>query len=195
LALWKLRAITIEVTVKDSKPGDIRIMIKNSVGIFCAFALIFNSAFAAEQPEAWKLQVQQADAVWWEVAFNHCDEKKMTDMLSDDMEFVHDEIGIYQGKKAFVELTMQNVCKYSDMRREAVAGTVTYDPLRNARDNNKIYGVIVSGEHVFYEVNRGVAEKKVSRGRFTNVMLFDGVSWKLSRALSYGHQAIASDKK
>ena len=175
--------------------GDIEIMIKKSAAIFGAVALVLNVAFAEEQPEAWKLQVQQADAVWWEVAFNRCDEKKMTEMLSDDMEFVHDEIGVYRGKTAFVELTMQNVCKYSDMRREAVAGTVTYDPLRNVRDNNKIYGAIVSGEHVFYEVHPGVAEKKVSRGRFTNVMVFDGVSWKLSRALSYGHTAIATDKK
>jgi hypothetical protein len=170
-------------------------MIRKLGSIVGAIALVFNVAFAEEQPEAWKLQVQQADAVWWEVAFNHCDEKKMTEMLSDDMEFVHDEIGIYRGKTAFVELTMQNVCKYSDMRREAVAGTVTYDPLRNVRDNNKIYGAIVSGEHVFYEVHAGVAEKKVSRGRFTNVMVFDGVSWKLSRALSYGHKAIKADKK
>lgn len=169
-------------------------MIKSLMGAFVAVVLISGVAAASEQLDPWQAQVQQADSIWWEVAFNHCDEKKFTEMLSEDAEFIHDEIGIYRGKKDLVALIMKNVCQYSDMRREAVPATMRYDLLKDVRDN-KIYGAIVTGEQLFYAINPGKADKLVSRARFTNVMLFDGANWTLSRLLSYSHKSAASEKK
>jgi hypothetical protein len=159
----------------------------------CIF--LAKTVFAAASTELWLAQVKQADATWWEVAFNHCDKKRMENMLASDIEFVHDEIGIYRGKKAFVELTMENVCKYSDMRREAVPESMHYEPLRNAHDGNKLYGAVVTGEHLFYAVTSGKPDKLVTRARFTHVMLLNGKDWKLSRAISYGHRAVLPETK
>ncbi|MBV8665507.1 MAG: nuclear transport factor 2 family protein [Burkholderiaceae bacterium] len=160
-----------------------------------AAAPVFScKVFAAADNGSWLAQVQQADATWWEVAYNHCDEKKMNEMLADDMEFVHDEIGIYRGKKAFAELNMQNVCKYADRRREAAPGSMKYEALHNVRDGNKIYGAVVSGDNVFYDVQPGVPDRPISRAHYVHVMLFDGTSWKLSRAISWGHVPIFADK-
>lgn len=164
------------------------------VGVLsCVFLAKTVSAAASTEP--WLAQVKQADATWWEVAFNHCDKKKMEDMLASDIEFVHDEIGIYRGKKAFVELTMENVCKYSDMRRKAVPESMSYEPLRNVHDGNKLYGAVVSGEHLFYAVISGKPDQLVTRARFTHVMLLNGKDWKLSRAISYGHRAVLPENK
>ena len=70
------------------------------------------------------------------------------------------------------------------LRREAVAGTVKAFPLKNG---DKIYGVIISGEHVFYVTELGNAEFLDGRANFTEVWLMKNGDYKMARILSYNH--------
>ena len=163
----------------------------------CVSLLDSHMVFASDAADPWEAQIREADATFWLVAFNQCDEKRMHDVVTDDMEFYHDQIGIVRGKSNFVKLTLENVCTIPNLklRREAIPGTVTIEPLRDLRNGNKVYGAVVSGEHQFYSSEKGAPEVLGSKARFTHVMLRDGLVWRLARAISYSHKSAAADKK
>jgi hypothetical protein len=115
--------------------------------------------------------------------------------LTDDVEFVHDQVGITRGREQMVSLTKKGVCSIPGLRlrREQIAGSVHYYPLM---DRGKVYGAVVSGEHQFFASENGAAEILDSRARFTHVLLRKQGAWKLSRIVSYDHEMITlSDGK
>jgi hypothetical protein len=146
-------------------------------------------SFAAAPADNWEAGVRQADADYWEAAFNHCDLKRMRTLITDDVEFFHDVIGVTRGKANFVSLTEKNVCTVPNvkLRRVAVDGTVTIEPLRDVRQGDKVYGAIIQGRHRFYVSENGAPEVLDDEARFFHVMLLQNGVWKLARAISYSH--------
>src|SRR5205085_11416219 len=43
-------------------------------------------------------------------AYNHCDLKTLDAMVSDDLEFYHDQTGLSVGKDPFIAAIKQNIC-------------------------------------------------------------------------------------
>lgn len=136
--------------------------------------------------------LQQFDAAYWQ-AYNSCDVATMEKMSADDLEFYHDQGGVMKGVPAFASAMKNNICGNPNIkvRREAVAGTIRVFPMR---DKGKVYGAVMSGEHQFYNANKGV-ETQGSRARFTHMLLLKDGVWKISRVLSYDHIAPKFDNK
>ena len=65
-----------------------------------------------------------------------------------------------------------------------MAGTVNVFPLKNG---DKIYGAVISGEHLFYVTELGKAEFLDGRANFTHVWLLKNDGYKMARILSYNH--------
>lgn len=55
------------------------------------------------------------------------------------------------------------------------------------RDNGKLYGAIISGEHYFYRVTEGQPDRLTGKARFTHILLLKDGVWQVARVLSFDH--------
>jgi ketosteroid isomerase-like protein len=112
-------------------------------------------------------------------AYNHCDLKTLGDMVSDDLEFYHDQTGLAVGKAPFLASIKQNIC--GKVERSLKPGSLEAHQLKN-------FGAVEIGEHYFHHPGRESMDG-VGMGKF--VMIWqnkDGV-WKLTRVISYDHES------
>jgi ketosteroid isomerase-like protein len=137
----------------------------------------------AQTPPAWQTAVQQADDAYW-AAYNRADPQAMNAFLADDVEFYHDRGGMIKGKAALSAVNDGMATSKNKIRREAAAGTVHIFPMRN---DNDVYGAIVTGEHLFYVTPKDKPEFFVGRSYFTQLMLLQNGAWKVARIFSYEH--------
>jgi hypothetical protein len=96
-------------------------------------------------------------------------------MVSDDLEFYHDQTGLSVGKEPFLAAIKQNIC--GKVQRELLSGTLEVYPLKG-------YGAVEIGIHRFRHPENA---ENVGDAKF--VMLWqnkDGV-WKVTRVISYNH--------
>jgi hypothetical protein len=142
------------------------------------------------QPELTE-QIAKADRELFDLFFvQPCHEPSFRLLLADDVEFYHDKDGFnVKSANDFMGAYRRNCTSRADpktwrSRRELVASTLQVDPVPG-------YGAMEAGDHLFYE-RKGVdgAEKLAGRARFAMVWVLgaDG-KWRLSRVLSFGHQA------
>ena len=126
------------------------------------------------------------DSTFW-AAYNNCDIAGMQQYLTDDVEFYHDKGGITIGKEKLITTIKNNLCSNPNfgLRREAVKHSVHVYPLMN---NGAMYGAIISGEHVFYILEKGKPERLDGQAKFTHLWLLKDNIWKTSRILSYDHR-------
>ena len=141
------------------------------------------------------LQAQNGDQIsrrsldihstFW-AAYNTCNLTAMPNFFTGDVEFYHDKGGITKGIDALMNVSKKNLCSNPDfrLRREALKQTLHVFPLYS--DGN-IYGAILSGEHVFYIIEKG-KEHLDGHANFTHLWLFKDGAWKMSRILSFDHR-------
>ena len=119
-------------------------------------------------------------------AFNTCDVKTFSAYLTDDVEFYHDESGLMVSSKTQSD-GLKTRCaeqgKNGILRRELVKSSLQVYPLPN-------YGALEIGKHQFYRTQPGQKEKLTTVAKFMNIWQKKDGAWKLSRIVSYDHQAI-----
>ncbi len=130
--------------------------------------------------------IQKQDSLFW-VTYNTCDIEKSRSFLTEDVEFYHDKGGLTIGKENVINTFKKNLCSNPDfrLRREAVEKSVKVFPLQNG---NTVYGAILSGEHLFYILEKGRDERLDGLSNFTHVWLLKDGKWQMSRVLSYDHR-------
>ncbi len=121
------------------------------------------------------------DSLFWQ-AYNACDIDQMGDFFTEDVEFYHDKAGLTTTRARFMETVKNGLCGNENfrLRREAVEGSVAVYPLEG-------YGAILTGEHVFYVLEKGKPERLDGLAKFTHVWLYKDGVWKMARILSYDH--------
>jgi hypothetical protein len=136
-------------------------------------------------PDAVTGAVLERDRAFW-AAYNRCDVPAMADFFTEDIEFYHDRGGATIGHAPFVAELRNGLCGNPDsrLRRDAVEGTVKLYPMKK---NDVVYGAVLSGEHVFYVVDKGKEPRLDGRGRFTHLWLVKDGVWRMSRVLSFDH--------
>ena len=141
-------------------------------------ALILAAPAAADAEQ----RVRAADAAFW-LAFNHCDEAAMAKLLAPDVEFYHDKTGLTASRAAVVQSLMKGPCGTPGLhvRREAVAGSVAYDPVPG-------HGAILTGRHRFYAQDGAAPERLDGEARFAVVWRSANGRWQMRRILSYAHR-------
>jgi len=155
-----------------------------SIGLLICF---YSQKTHAQTEQQVTATILHLDSLFWN-AYNSCDTGKFKNFFTNDVEFYHDKGGATFGIQALVASFNKNLCGNSDfrLRREAVEGTVKVYPLKKSEE---IYGAVISGEHVFYIIQKGKPELLDGQASFTHLWLLKNGEWKMARVLSYNHHA------
>ncbi|HET6557899.1 MAG TPA: nuclear transport factor 2 family protein [Prolixibacteraceae bacterium] len=156
--------------------------------IICLVLLFSNHAFSQNSEQQVIKALTENDSVFW-TGYNTCNLEVMSRFLSSDMEFYHDQGGITLGIEEMMKSMQKNICKDPNrkVRRELVPGTFQLFLLK---DNNIIYGAILSGDHYFYNSHGGGKETKDGIAKFTHLWLLQDGTWKMNRILSFDHKGL-----
>jgi Domain of unknown function (DUF4440) len=141
-----------------------------------------SGAQSAGQPDPLFTTIQSLDTKLFD-AYNSCDLSTLGAMVSDDLEFYHDQTGLAVGKAPFLAAIKQNIC--GKVQRKLLPDTLEVYPLKN-------YGAVEIGTHQFHQPKR--PEEGAGDAKF--VMLWqnkDGV-WSLTRVISFDHKQVVSAK-
>ena len=112
-------------------------------------------------------------------AYNHCDLEKAASLLSDDLEFYHDQSGLDTSKASVVAALKNNIC--GKVTRELVPGSLKIYPLKG-------YGAVEIGVHLFHHPGHEDTEP-VGEGQFVQIWHNDNGVWKLTRVISFDQHA------
>ncbi|MCB9346071.1 MAG: nuclear transport factor 2 family protein [Lewinellaceae bacterium] len=151
-------------------------------------SLFFLSSLSAQVEENTELfqTLRAKDSLLFNVGFNTCDISQFKALVSEDMEFYHDQSGITGSKADFIAGMENGLCKMEyKARRELVEGSLRVFPMNN---NGNLYGAIQTGEHRFYAKYPEKEEVLTSTAIFTHLWLLEEGEWRLSRVLSYDHK-------
>jgi len=154
---------------------------------FFCFTSTFLFGQVQQKSELYKTIISK-DSLLFDVGFNTCDISQFENLLSTNLEFLHDKDGI-SGKKEFLYNLKNGLCSSPDKyqsRRELIKLSTEIYPLYK---NDTIYGAIQNGAHRFYETFAGKKESFASSAKFSNVWVLENGQWKLTKSLSFDHQA------
>lgn len=112
-------------------------------------------------------------------AYNHCDLTTLGAMVTDDLEFYHDQTGLMVGKAPFLAAIKQNIC--GKVARTLVPGSLEVYPLKG-------YGAVEFGVHRFH--HPGHAEEGEGEARFVTLWQSKDGVWKVARVISYSHETV-----
>jgi hypothetical protein len=113
-------------------------------------------------------------------AFNRCDLAEFRKYFAEDVEFYHDKSGLSRSRENLLESVKNNIC--GKVRRELVPGTLQVYPIPG-------FGAVQTGVHRFYEVSAKGAGKLTGEAKFLHIWQNDGGSWRITRVVSYAHEA------
>ncbi len=113
-------------------------------------------------------------------AYNHCDLEKLGTLVTDDLEFYHDQTGLSVGRAIFIESIKTNIC--GKLQRKLISGTLEVYPLKG-------YGAVEIGVHRFYHPGRDRSEP-VGEAKFVMLWQNKDGAWRLTRVISYDHAAV-----
>ncbi len=137
-------------------------------------AAVFASAQTAQHPTALFKTVQAEDARLF-TAYNHCDLTTLGDMVSDDLEFYHDQTGLTVGKAKFLAAIKENIC--GKVHRQLLLDTLEVYPIRG-------YGAVELGIHRF---SHPQDPGNIGDARFVMLWQYKDGAWKVTRVISYEH--------
>jgi hypothetical protein len=154
-----------------------------AIALFSTFALPL--AGKTQHPDELSRLILAKDSLFW-LSYNNCDTTGYERFFTNDVEFYHDKGGTTMGVSGLALSIKKNLCSNSDfrIRRQAIEGSLQVFPLKNA---GQVYGAILSGEHVFYILEKGKPARLDGRARFTHLWLLKSGDWKMARILSYDH--------
>ncbi len=112
-------------------------------------------------------------------AYNHCDLKTLGAMMSDGLEFYHDQTGLSVGKEPFIAAIKQNIC--GKVERTLVPGSMEVYPLKG-------YGAVEIGVHRFHQAAH--PEDPGGEAKFVTLWQNKNGAWKVTRAISFNHEPI-----
>ena len=122
--------------------------------------------------------IQSLDAQLFN-AYNQCDLAALGAMVSDDLEFYHDQTGLSVGKAPFIAAIKQNIC--GKVERTIVPGSMEVHPLKG-------YGAVEIGVHRFHHPGR--PEDGVGEAKFVTLWQNKEGAWRVTRAISYNHESV-----
>lgn len=156
----------------------------------CSRQIVPINTYSPERREIFA-QLQTQDSLLFEWGFNQCDTARVGQLISEDLEFYHDQGGITPSKEAFLR-SVTGLCKLDyKPTRELDANSLEVHLLKN---NGTLYGAIQSGTHRFYGQKGNEPKYLTSTAKFTHLWILEGGDWKLKRVLSYDHVSRPSAK-
>jgi uncharacterized protein DUF4440 len=145
-----------------------------SLLVLLSLCVVRVDAQSTGQPDPLRNTIQSLDAKLFD-AYNHCDLTTLGAMVSDDLEFYHDQTGLSVGREPFLAAIKQNIC--GKVQRELLSGTLEVYPLKG-------YGAIEIGIHRFHHPQ---SPENVGDAKFVMLWQNKDSVWKVTRVISYDH--------
>ena len=145
-----------------------------SLLVLLSLCVVRTDAQSAAQPDPLFTTIQFLDTKLFD-AYNHCDLATLGTMVSDDLEFYHDQTGLSVGKEPFLAAIKQNIC--GKVQRELLSGTLEVYPLKG-------YGAVEIGIHRFHHPKNS---ENVGDAKFVMLWQNKDGAWKVTRVISYNH--------
>jgi ketosteroid isomerase-like protein len=133
------------------------------------------NAQSVAQPDPLFQTIQSLDTRLFD-AYNHCDLNTLGAMVSEDLEFYHDQTGLSVGKAPFLAAIKQNIC--GKVERALLPATLEVYPLKG-------YGAVEIGIHRFHHPGR--PEDGMGDAKFVTLWQNKDGEWKVTRVISYDH--------
>ncbi len=113
------------------------------------------------------------DSIYFDT-YNTCNLEKMSALMSDSLEFYHDQGGLSTSKKQTIEGVKNNIC--GKVTRELVKGSVEVYPIKG-------FGAVEIGYHTFRNNTepKGLISKP---DKFIIIWQFKDNNWKITRVVS-----------
>lgn len=111
-----------------------------SLFVLLSLCVVRLDAQSTAQPDSLFTTIQSLDTKLFD-AYNHCDLTTLGAMVSDDLEFYHDQTGLSVCKERFLAAIRQNLC--GKVQRELLSDTLEVYPLKG-------YGAVEIGIHRFH---------------------------------------------
>ena len=110
----------------------------------------------------------------WEDAYNNCKLDVMEEIISEDLEFYHDQGGLLTSKKILNEALKNNIC--GKVTRELKKGSIEVYPIAN-------YGAVEMGMHAFHNIN-DAPNAKSHFAKFVHIWKREKGKWQITRVIS-----------
>lgn len=165
-----------------------------TIFLFTIFLSTFqNSTAQVETSSELYTIIKEMDKTLFENGFNECIIRDIEPLISDDLEFYHDQSGITQSKEDFLLTIKQNICSNQQQKliRKLMNNSLEVFPLYN---NGVIYGAIQNGIHEFFIKEPHREPYLTSTANFSHLWIKEDNSWKLKRVLSYNHKSPSKSK-
>jgi hypothetical protein len=139
-----------------------------------AFAVGAQAQLAATDPLFQTIQRLDTELF---TAYNNCDIAKLGTMVSNDLEFYHDQTGLSVGRQVFLDAIQKNIC--GKVQRNLVAGSLEVYPLKG-------FGAVEIGVHRFHHTGQNDTEG-VGEAKFVHIWQNKDGEWKVTRVISFDH--------
>ena len=116
--------------------------------------------------------IVQMDKIFFD-AYNNCQLNIFEDVISEDIEFYHDQGGLSTSKKGLIESLKNNIC--NKVTRELLAGSIEVYPIPG-------YGAIQMGAHRFHNKAEPGAESRYAK--FVHTWKNENGMWRITRVIS-----------
>lgn len=133
------------------------------------------------------LTLKKNDSLLFDAGFNNCDIANLENIVSEDLEFYHDQGGLTTNKEDFLKNVRNNICSSPNKKpiRKLDLESLQVYPLYQ---NGTLYGAIQKGQHNFFIREPEKELYQTSTALFIHVWVLENGEWKLKRVLSYDHK-------
>lgn len=166
----------------------------NGIILFTLVLAFQNTAAQVATTSELYSTIKEMDQILFENGFNQCMISDIEPLISDDLEFYHDQGGITRTKADFLRTIKQNICANQAQKpmRHLVENSLEVYPLF---DKGILYGAIQNGTHEFYLKEANKEAYLTSTAKFSHLWIKETDAWKLKRVLSYDHKTPAKASK
>jgi ketosteroid isomerase-like protein len=109
----------------------------------------------------------------WEDAYNNCKLDVMEEIISEDLEFYHDQGGLMTSKQKLNEALKNNIC--GKVTRELKKGSLEVYPIKG-------FGAVEMGLHAFHNKQEPGLEPHYSK--FVHIWKRENGKWRITRVIS-----------
>jgi hypothetical protein len=117
-------------------------------------------------------EIVRMDSIW-EDFYNHCKIDVQERIISENLEFYHDESGLLTSKTKLIEALKNNIC--GKVTRELLKGSIQVYPIRD-------YGAVEMGYHRFHSIND--TNQNSHFARFVHIWKKENGARKTARVIS-----------
>lgn len=170
-------AVNIQTKICKMKNNQLPLFLLMMATLFLSYCTTAEKELSKNEykPDSQALydSIVYADSVFFG-AYNICDTVTMASMISEDLEFYHDQGGLMTSKDSVLEATKKNIC--GKVTRELVKGSIEVYPIAG-------YGAVEMGEHFFHN-NQEPEPAEHAIGKFVHLWKNENGNWRLTRIIS-----------